>query len=105
VYGEGWRRENSFVAHNPSGVFCYGFYPFDPTQGGYHYPPGQTAKRGPGIGEQYRLFAEGPGVTPDVATIVQPLHPFDSRNPADVALEQQQAQMLSSWGDKSCRTN
>jgi hypothetical protein len=33
------------------------------------------------------------------------LHPFDSRNPADVALEQQQAQMLSSWGDKSCRTN
>src|SRR5262245_10383546 len=26
-YGPGWRRENSFVAHNPSGMFCYGFYP------------------------------------------------------------------------------
>ncbi|HMC69382.1 MAG TPA: hypothetical protein VKJ07_09530, partial [Mycobacteriales bacterium] len=103
VYGVGWRRENSFVAHNPSGVFCYGFYPFDPTQGGYHYPPGQTAKRGPGTGEQYRIFAEGPGVTPDVSTLVQPLHPFDKSNAADVALEQQQAALIASWGDKSCR--
>jgi hypothetical protein len=105
VYGSGWRRENSFVAHNPSGVFCYGFYPFDPTAGGYKHPPGQTAKRGPGIGSQYRLFAEGPGVTPDIATIVQPLHAFDARNPADVAFEQQQAETISSWGDKSCRTS
>jgi hypothetical protein len=105
VYGEGWRRENSFVAHNPTGVFCYGFYPFDPTKGGYHYPPGQTARRGPGTGEQYHLYAEGPGVTPDVAMLVQPLHPFDRRNPADVALEQQQAQVIVSWGDKSCRTS
>jgi hypothetical protein len=105
VYGEGWRRENSFVAHNPSGVFCYGFYPFDPTKGGYHFPPGQTATRGPGTGEQYRIFAEGPGVTPDVATMVQALHPFDPRNSADALLEQQQAQLLGSWGDKSCRTS
>ena len=105
VYGAGWRRENSFVAHNPSGVFCYGFYPFDPKQGGYHYPPGQTAKRGPGTGEQYRLFAEGPGVTPDVSTLVQPLHPFDKSNAADVTLEQQQAALIASWGDKSCRTS
>src|SRR5207249_3647623 len=29
AYGPGWRRENSFVAHNPTGVFCYGFYPFE----------------------------------------------------------------------------
>jgi hypothetical protein len=103
VYGEGWRRENSFVAHNPSGVFCYGFYPFDPTQGGYMYPAGQTAKRGPGTGEQYRVFAEGPGVTPDVEAVVPAFHPFDARNPADVALERQQADVIASWGDKSCR--
>ena len=50
-----------------------------------------------------RIFAEGPGVTPDVATVVQPLHPFDRHNPADVLLEQQQADALASWGDKSCR--
>jgi len=105
VYGAGWRRENSFVAHNPTGVFCYGFYPFDPTRGGYHYPPGQTAKRGPGTGEKYAIFAEGPGVTPDIETFVEPLHAFDGHNPADVALEQQQAQLIASWGDKSCRTS
>src|SRR5438477_9980144 len=99
VYGPGWRRENSFVAHNPSGVFCYGFYPFDPTQGGYHYPPGQTAKRGPGTGEQYRIFAEGPGVTPDVSTLVQPLHPFDKSNAGEVALEQLEAALIASWGE------
>ena len=105
AYGQGWRRENSFVAHNPSGAFCYGFYPFDPTQGGYQHPPGQTAKRGPGLGSQYRLFAEGPGVTPDVAAVVQPLHPYDRSNPADVALEQQSADLIASWGDRSCRTS
>lgn len=105
VYGQGWHRENSFVSHNPTGVFCYGFYPFDPTKGGYQYPPGQTATRGPGVGQEYRLFAEGPGVTPDVATLVQGLHAYDARNPADVTLEQQQASLLASWGDKSCRTS
>lgn len=30
LYGSGWRRENSFVSHNPTGVFCHGLYPFDP---------------------------------------------------------------------------
>lgn len=105
VYGEGWMRENSFVTHNPSGVFCYGFYPFDPTKGGYQHPPGQTATRGPGIGQEYRLFAEGPGVTPDVSILVPGLHPYDASNPADVALEQQQASLLGSWGDTSCKRN
>ena len=105
AYGAGWHRENSFVAHNPSGVFCYGFYPFDPTTGGYVHPPGQTAKRGPGIGEQYRLFAEGPGVTPDVATIVQGLHPFDRVSQADVEQEAAAAAQIRAWGDKSCRVS
>ena len=103
VYGPGWRRENSFVSHNATGAFCYGFYPFDPTRGGYEYPPGQTARRGPGTGEKYRLFAEGPGVTPDVAKIVPGLHRFNPRNPADVALQRDQSSILRSYGDKSCR--
>jgi hypothetical protein len=47
VYGAGWKRENSFVPHNPTGAFCYGFYSFDPTKGGYRHPPGRTACRGP----------------------------------------------------------
>jgi hypothetical protein len=103
VYGQGWRRENSFVSHNPTGAFCYGFYPFDPTKGGYIHPPGQTTMRGPGIGDQYRLFAEGPGVTPDVATIVPGFHAFDPKNPQDVALQAQQSAVLASYGDQSCR--
>ena len=28
AYGAGWKRENSFVVHKPSGMFCYGFYPY-----------------------------------------------------------------------------
>jgi hypothetical protein len=51
------------------------------------------------------LFAEGPGVTPDIAAIVQPLHPFDGRSLADVQQEQQAAALITSWGDKSCRTS
>jgi hypothetical protein len=103
VYGQGWRRENSFVTHNPTGVFCYGFYPFDPTKGGYKHPPGLTARRGPGTGEKYRLTASGPGVTPNVATIVPVLHAFDRTSQADVAWQDQQSQLLLSWGDRLCR--
>lgn len=105
TYGTGWRRENSFVTHHPTGVFCYGFYTFDPTKGGYQHPPGQTAVRGPGVGTQYRLFAEGPGVTPDVAAVVPGLHAFDASSQADVQLEQQAAQLIASWGDTSCKTS
>jgi hypothetical protein len=103
VYGPGWRRENSFVSHNPTGVFCYGFYPFDPTKGGYKHPPGWTEKRGPGMGEKYRLTASGPGVTPNISAIVPGLHPFDASNAADVAWQQQESVVLLSWNDRLCR--
>jgi hypothetical protein len=103
MYGQGWRRENSFVTHNPTGVFCYGFYTFDPTKGGYKHPPGWTERRGPGTGEQYRLTASGPGVTPNVSVIVAGLHPFDKANAADVAWQAQQTQVLQGWGDRLCQ--
>jgi hypothetical protein len=102
-YGPGWKRENSFVPHNPTGVFCYGFYSFNPTKGGYKHPPGWTARRGPGVGEQYRLTASGPGVTPNVEVVIPGGHPFNRSNPQDVAFQQQQSQLLLSWGDRSCR--
>jgi len=51
-YGPGWRRENSFLTHDPKGSFCYGFYP----HGAF------TA----GTGTKYRATVEGPGVAPDV---------------------------------------
>jgi hypothetical protein len=92
-YGKGWRRENAFLAHRPTGVFCYGFYKF--------------TSRGPGTGAKYRLTAIGPGVTPDVSITVAGLHDYDSRNAADVAYERQQNALQDSVasGDKKCRVH
>lgn len=101
-YGQGWRRENSFVPHNPTGVYCYGFYTFDPTKGGYIHPPGQTAIRGPGTGDKYRLIASGPGVEPNIETDIAGLHPYNASDPNDVAYQQEQTSVLQGLGDKSC---
>jgi hypothetical protein len=90
-YGKGWRRENAFLAHRPTGVFCYGFYPF--------------TSRGPGVGAKYRLTAVGPGVTPDVSVVVSGLHSFDRNNAADVAYEQQQNALQDSFGDRKCKVH
>jgi hypothetical protein len=99
LYGPGWERENSFVPHNPTGAFCYGFYSFDPTKGGYKHPPGQTAKRGPGVGSQYRLTAAGPGVTPNISVTILSEGGYD----ASKAGERKAADdLLRSWGDRSC---
>jgi hypothetical protein len=104
-YGKGWKRENSFVAHNPTGVYCYGFFRFDPTKG-YPHPDGYPSTlRGPGNGEKYRLTVNGPGVTPDVSMTILGLHDFDRNNPADVAYEHKQNEILDSIVsvDKLCR--
>jgi hypothetical protein len=52
VYGQGWRRENSFLMHKGTGAFCYGFFPH-----GAHPV---------GAGVRYRGTIIGPGVTPDI---------------------------------------
>jgi hypothetical protein len=106
AYGPGWRRENSFVAHKPTGVFCYGFYRFNPFSGGYIHPPWyRSGMRGPGNGEKYRITVEGPGVTPDVVWIGNGLHDYDRSNPDDVAYELQMNGVLDSIlnGDRLCR--
>ena len=105
AYGPGWRRENSFVAHNPTGAWCYGFYPTDPTKGGYQAPAGWHAPRGPGIGSEYRLLAEGPGVTPDVQTVVRDPGNWNKANPVLEAFKLQQSALLASviGTDKPCR--
>ena len=51
AYGPGWRRENGFLTHRPTGGFCYGFYPH--------------GNRPSGRGVRYRATVIGPGVTPD----------------------------------------
>jgi hypothetical protein len=107
-YGPGWLRENSFVSHGPPGMFCYGFYRRNPWVGGYAHPRSiPKRKRGPGAGEQYRITANGPGVTPDVMWQGPGLHPFDKNNPADVELESEMNATLDSirgsW--TKCRTH
>jgi hypothetical protein len=92
-YGKGWRRENAFLAHKPTGVFCYGFYKFSP--------------RGPGNGAKYRLTAIGPGVTPDVSITLNGLHDYNRDNASDVAYERQQNALQDqvAAGDKKCHVH
>ncbi len=106
IYGRGWWRENSFVSHNPTGMFCYGFVQYDPHRG-YPYPAGWPAGklRGPGNGSKYRLTATGPGVTPDVSVTVAGLANYDPRNPALADYERRQNALLDSivGPDRLCR--
>jgi hypothetical protein len=92
-YGKGWHRENAFLAHRPTGVFCYGFYPF--------------TSRGPGNGAKYRLTVVGPGVTPDVSIVVPGLHNYDGNNASDVAYERQQNALQDqvAAADKKCKVH
>jgi hypothetical protein len=92
-YGKGWQRENAFLAHRPTGIFCYGFYPF--------------TKRGQGNGSRYRLSVVGPGVTPDVSVVVPGLHDYDRNDAADAAYEREQNALLDSilGGDRKCGTH
>jgi len=104
-YGKGWKRENSFLAHNPTGLFCYSFLARDPTKG-YPHPAGfPSTPRGPGNGAQYRLTVNGPGVTPDVSITLPGLHDYDPGNADDVAYERRQNALLDSivGVDKQCR--
>jgi len=52
IYGPGWKHENAFLTHDPTGNFCY--------------VVAKHGSRPAGSGEQYRATVVGPGVTPDV---------------------------------------
>jgi hypothetical protein len=76
AYGQGWKRENSFLMHKGTGTFCYGFYPH--------------GSRPTGHGELYRATIIGPGVTPDVMWQDSSLGAYDEsldRQLADVERE------------------
>jgi hypothetical protein len=85
AYGSGWKRENSFLTHTNTGVFCYSFNPH-----GSH-PAGK--------GTKYRATVEGPGVTPDVM--------WEGAAPGayDKAADQAANTQISQLGDKVCRAN
>jgi hypothetical protein len=85
VYGTGWKRENSFLAHNPTGVFCYSVNPH-----GSH-PSGK--------GTRYRATIIGPGVTPDVYW--EGASPGTYDRSADLLAND----AITQLGDKLCRAN
>jgi hypothetical protein len=100
AYGPGWKRENSFLAHRPSGSFCYGFYGHAPYPG---YP--ESGKRPPGQGSRYRITVIGPGVTPDVGWEGADPGDWDANDPVKVERERAANEYQASLGDPRCRQN
>jgi hypothetical protein len=90
AYGPGWHRENSFLSHNPTGTFCYGFY------------PGQNNSNRPaGTGTFYRATAIGPGVTPD--PFWQGAAPGTYNRDADLQANAFEKTLFA--GDRLCKPN
>ena len=87
TYGPGWKRENSFLTHKPTGGFCYGFYPHGP------HPVGN--------GKKYRATVIGPGVTPDV--MWEGPAPAPTTRPSMRRPTRDSAQLLGS--DPLCKIN
>jgi hypothetical protein len=85
TYGGGWKRENSFLTHTGTGVFCYSFNPH--------------GSRPDGKGTKYRATVEGPGVTPDV--MWEGASPGTYDRAADLVANDAIAQL----GDKQCKAN
>jgi hypothetical protein len=84
-YGAGWIRENSFLTHTNTGVFCYSFNPHG------EHPAGN--------GTKYRATILGPGVTPDVMWEGTPPGAYDKT--ADETANGQ----IAALGDKQCKPN
>lgn len=84
AYGAGWKRENGFLVHRPTGVFCYGFYRHD--------------GRPSGEGTRYRTTVIGPGVTPDVSWEGRPLRTYSRTR--DLQLHAAQRDLYR--GDELC---
>jgi hypothetical protein len=85
AYGAGWKRENSFLTHTGTGVFCYSVNPH-----GAH-PAGN--------GTRYRATIQGPGVTPDVLWEGVPRGPYD--RDADAAANA----AIAALDDTLCKPN
>jgi hypothetical protein len=83
-YGAGWKRENSFLAHKPLGVFCYDLVPHD----------GRSS-----AGMAYRATAVGPGATPDVGAYIPSPGKYDAKQDALANADL----MKIAAGDRLCR--
>jgi hypothetical protein len=102
AYGQGWHRENAFLAHNPSGMFCYSFIP----RANYPRYPVQRREALAGTGRRYRITMIGPGVSPDIMWTGDGLPNFDRANSGLVDWETQMNAKLdgmrTAYGEKLC---
>jgi hypothetical protein len=99
-YGPGWQRDTSIVFRNPTGSFCYSFWPTHDAS-----LPGAPA-RPAGVGKRYRISVVGPGVTPDVVAEVRDPGAWDPRDADKVAWQHRQLRLFDqvTAGDKFCPT-
>ena len=99
AYGSGWKRETSIVFRNPTGSFCYSFYPTNDVS-----LPGRPS-RPAGNGSRYRISVIGPGVTPDVTAEAAAIGRY-SGSAGDAELEHAQLALYDeiTGGDKFCAT-
>jgi hypothetical protein len=100
AYGPGWARETSIVFRNPTGVFCYSFWPTNDVS-----LPGAPS-RPAGNGKTYRIEVVGPGVTPNLAVDVDDPGAYDPNDPTKVAYESRMNQRLLelAGSDRFCPT-
>ena len=102
AYGPGWLRENSFVAHRGSGMFCYTFA----AHSSYGNYPKQRSQKVAGNGKNYRVTLSGPGVTPDVMWTGNGLPNYDAADRSLVDLAQESTTKLKAmaamYGDGLC---
>jgi hypothetical protein len=100
AYGPGWKRETSIVFRNPTGVFCYSFWPTNDTS-----LPGHPS-RPPGNGTAYRIEVVGPGVTPNLDVQVPDPGAWNPNDRTKVAYENamKSRQLALSQGDAFCPT-
>ena len=82
VYGSGWKRENSFLTHQPGGHVL-----LSPR------PPRREGRNG----KQYRATVVGPGVMPDVMWTGAAPPPYSAANAATTAAA------IRALGDPDCQ--
>ena len=99
-YGPGWKRETSIVFRNPTGAFCYSFWPTNDVS-----LPGR-ASRPAGHGSAYRIEVVGPGVTPNLVANVADPGAWNPHDPAKVSFENEMKalQLQLSRGGRFCPT-
>lgn len=100
AYGPGWKRETSIVFRDPTGVFCYSFWPTNDVS-----LPGHPS-RPAGNGSAYRIEVLGPGVTPNLDVKVDDPGEWDPNDSARVSFESamKARQLQLAQGDSFCST-